>query len=73
MSEDRPDLDEPLATPEQDAFITSLLAGLGTDDPPMPDYVAARLTAALAAFSQDSVLVPTSSMTLYTLSAMRSS
>ena len=48
MSEDRPDLDEPLATPEQDAFITSLLAGLGTDDPPMPDYVAARLTAALA-------------------------
>src|SRR6185503_19806669 len=30
----------------------------------------ARLTAAAAAFSHDSVLVPTSSITLYTLSAM---
>ena len=33
----------------------------------------AFVTAALAAFSQDSVLVPTSSITLYTLSAIGSS
>ncbi len=43
-----PDQPGPEATAEQEAFVTSLLASLRDDDPPMPDHVAARLDAVLA-------------------------
>jgi hypothetical protein len=39
---------EPEATPEQEAYVTALLSSLRADDPPMPEYVVARLDAVLA-------------------------
>ena len=43
-----PDTPGPEATPEQELFVSGLLASLRSDDPAMPEYVAARLDAVLA-------------------------